>query len=33
MIVDEAQLDEIADILDRSMASYMAELPADPGKA
>jgi adenosylmethionine-8-amino-7-oxononanoate aminotransferase len=33
MIVDEAQLDEITDMLDRSLASYMAEIPQLSGAA
>jgi len=33
MIVDEAQLDEIVDVLDRSLASYGAELPKLPNAA
>ena len=33
MIVDEAQLDDITDRLDRSLASYMAEIPQFSGAA
>jgi len=33
MIVDEAQLDDITDMLDRSLASYMAEIPQLSGAA
>lgn len=33
MIVDESQLDEITDMLDRSLASYMAEIPQLSGAA
>ncbi|WP_323771920.1 aspartate aminotransferase family protein [Antarctobacter sp.] len=33
MIVDEAQLDDITDRLDRSLASYMAEIPKFSGAA
>ena len=33
MIVDETQLDEITDMLDRSLASYMAEIPQLSGAA
>lgn len=33
LIVTEDQLDEIADILDRSLAQYAAEIPALPGAA
>ncbi len=33
MIVDEPQLDEIAEILDRSLTDYMAELPKLPSAA